>query len=303
MPTPLIVGGVPIPVSPGGIKRDRLDGVDRARAFDQTYRASTTGTAKKDYFFTTPPIPRQQADLIEQTLGIVTPQVCSGDIIGGSSNLALWSQDLTNGVWGLTDVTIGSNLAGAPDGTMTGDKIQEMATTNIHRAAQAITTASVQQTFSTWVRQGERTAAVISMSDAATGDASIGIDLTNGSTFASGLAVGNWTGISSEVSATDDYTNFWYRVKLTATRGAGTQTYISIWVYSGATSYTGVAGNGIYNWGNQLALGSDAYSYVPTTTAAVNTLATNCHSEITGWTPVRTATGHAVVIDFALHEA
>lgn len=80
----LVVGGVTIKVAPGGVSRDRLDNVDRARAFDNTYRASQSGTVKRDFHFSTPPIPRATADTYEATLGVVTAQTCSGDILGAS---------------------------------------------------------------------------------------------------------------------------------------------------------------------------------------------------------------------------
>lgn len=97
----LVVGGVTIKITEGGTSRARLDNVDRSRAFDNTYRASVSGTAKRDFNFTTPPIPRATIDTYEATLGIVTPQTCSGDILGGSisccSEITGWSPVQTSG--------------------------------------------------------------------------------------------------------------------------------------------------------------------------------------------------------------
>lgn len=75
------MGGTTIKVAREGVQRDRDDASDRARAFDNTYRASVTGTAKRTWAFSTPPIPRATADTYEATLGIVTAQPCSGDIL------------------------------------------------------------------------------------------------------------------------------------------------------------------------------------------------------------------------------
>jgi hypothetical protein len=80
----LIVGGVTIPIAAPGIKRDRHDGVDRGRAFDQTYRASVTGTPKRDWSFQTPLLPRASGDTLETTLALVAAQTCSGDVLGAS---------------------------------------------------------------------------------------------------------------------------------------------------------------------------------------------------------------------------
>lgn len=80
----VIVGGVTIKVEPDGVSRDRIDNVDRGRAFDNTYRASQSGTVKHDFHFSTPFVARATGDTYEATLGVVSPQTCSGDIIGSS---------------------------------------------------------------------------------------------------------------------------------------------------------------------------------------------------------------------------
>lgn len=93
----LTVGGVAIKISGSGISRPRLDGVDRARAFDLTYRASVTGTPKRDWIFSTPPVTRGQIDYYESILGVVTAQLCSGDVLG--NNQLIQADDLSNAVW------------------------------------------------------------------------------------------------------------------------------------------------------------------------------------------------------------
>lgn len=97
----LVVGGVAISIAPGGVKRDRNDAVDRRRAFDNTYRASSTGNPKHDFHFSTPPIPRATSDTYETTLATVTAQTCSGDILGTSmsccSEITGWTPVLVKG--------------------------------------------------------------------------------------------------------------------------------------------------------------------------------------------------------------
>lgn len=77
----LTVGGTTIPVAWSGLKRDRSDWVDRARAFDGTYRASSTGGAVREWGFQTPPVTRTLADTYEALLSQVAAQTCSGDIL------------------------------------------------------------------------------------------------------------------------------------------------------------------------------------------------------------------------------
>lgn len=78
----LTVGGVVIPVAARAGSRSRLDNVDRGRRFDNSYSASQTGGAAREWHFTTPPVTRVLADTYEAQLAIVSAQMCSGDIIG-----------------------------------------------------------------------------------------------------------------------------------------------------------------------------------------------------------------------------
>lgn len=114
----LSVGGVTIPVTPGGISRDRLDMVDRARAFDGTYRASATGNPKREFLFSTPPVTRERADFYEQILGSVAAQVCSGDILAGGANELLWSEDFANAIWAKTTTTVTAGISDPFGGTL-----------------------------------------------------------------------------------------------------------------------------------------------------------------------------------------
>lgn len=295
----LVVGGFPIKVAPGGVKRDRLDGVDRARAFDLTYRASATGNPKHDYFFSTPPLTRADAELYEMVLSGVVPQICSGDIIGGSSNLLLYPEELDNAVWTKAAVTIGTNIGTAPNGTLTADRIEETTANSSHTVLQTVTCPVAQYTLSWWLYAHLRTKCVLSMSDGSNA-ASMGFDLVAGTTFASGIGVGSWTGISATLS--ESYGG-WRRATVTGTRGAGTVIDAILYLWTTVITYAGTTGWGVYAWGSQLEQAAAATPYVKTTSAAVNTLSVNCHAEITGWTLVKTATSHMVVLDFVLHEA
>lgn len=296
----IIVGGLSIPVSPGSISRPRFDMADRARALDGTYKASVTGNPKRDFLFTTIPLKREIADVYEGCLAVVTPQVCSGDIIGGSQNIILWSEAADNAAWTKSATTIGADVFNAPNGGLTADKIREDNTNAQHAITQSTTNANGVYTFSAFLFPSERTKAVLSMSDGAGGFASFGFDLATGTTFASGLAVGSWAGISATMTP---WPGGWYRCAVTATRGAGTVTIGQIFLWTTVISYTGTTGNGLDVWGMQLQPGP-LTSYVKTTTAAVaSTLSVNCCAEITGWTPISRGTaGHLVALQFVLHE-
>lgn len=49
---------------------------------DNTYRTSQTGGARRDWRFSTRPLPRATADTYEATLRTVAAQMCSGDLLG-----------------------------------------------------------------------------------------------------------------------------------------------------------------------------------------------------------------------------
>lgn len=297
---PLVVSGVTIPVSVDGGTRDRDDFTDRGRSFNGTFRVSATGSPKRRWNFSTPPVSSALADYYEGILTSLSSQVCSGDLIGSPGNLLLFSQQFNDANWVKNNVTVSANQAFAPDGVLDGDKIQEDNTNNSHSVTQSVTAANGVYTFSVWLTAGERTKAVVLISDGVTGNAGIGVDLATGTTFSAGLAAGSWTSISSSVEA---FPLGWYRVTVTGTRGAGTASIAGIFVWTTALSYLGTTGNGIFAWGAQLEGASSSSGYVLTTSAAVPATTATCFSDLTGRKPIKVSSRHRVVLDFSLEEA
>lgn len=295
----LTIGGNIVPIAANGSSRPRLDAVDRARALDNSYKASVIGNPKRDFHFVTPPVTRANADMYEYFLSVPYPVNCAGDVIGGSSNLLTYSEQFDNAIWAKTAATVTADSNTAPNGTLTADHLVETIANSQHAATQTYTGPQQAYTFSVWVCQAERSKCVISLADGTGGFSATGVDLTNGTTFASGFAVGSWTGRSSTVTA---YANGWYRVTVTGTSGAGTVAIGEVFIWTTTSSYIGTAGSGILVWGAQLEAAAAATSYIQTTSAALNTLTVSCVPEIVSWDPVVTAQGHSVVIGFVLHE-
>lgn len=298
----LVVGGVPIPVAPGGISRDRLDGVDRARAFDQTYRASVTGNPKRDFIFSTPPIARQTADFIENVLSVVTAQTCSGDVIGGASNSFVRSEEFDNASWTKDGTTVTANAAAAPNGTTTADRIVDTATGASHGVIQApgALTANTNQVSSVYAFPGERTWLFVQTVDKAGTVRNSWVNLSTGA-----LGTVN-AGHTITATSLAPLANGWYRITCLWNSGAGGTTPLVAFYMATAdntTTYAGDITKGFYLWGAQHNKDvSVVTSYTPTTTAAVSNLSISACSEITGWHPVRLSTGHSVILDFALRE-
>lgn len=256
----LIIGGVAIPVAVSSPRRDRLDMTDRARAFDGTYRASATGTPKREWTFSTPPVARAVADLYELTLGRVEAQGCSGDIIGDYSNPLLWSEDMTNAAWTKTNMTV-TGVVVDPTGGNAGRTLT--ATAGNGTVSQNLSAgASLVRNNNVWLKRRSGVGAVEI------------------------LDPGN--NAYTAVTLTTD----WQRFTVTI-GGADVDRFFAIRIVT--------SGNEVDVFGAQMNDGATALPYVKTTSAAVTT-PVSCCSEITGWTPVRLSTGHAVVLDFALHE-
>lgn len=184
----LNIGGLVIPVAASGVvSRARYDAVDRARAFDGSYRVSVTGTPKRDWTFTTPPVTRALADQYELTLSNVIPMNCSGDIIGNNSNQLLWSSDFSNtAVWvrttmdvtaGITDPTGGYNAQ-----TLTATGASGSVNQNLSAGA------SVARVNSVWMRRR-------------TGVGLVRLFAPDNTTFASPSLTSNWQRVSSPSAA------------------------------------------------------------------------------------------------------
>lgn len=90
----LVVGGTAIPVFISSPSWSNSDAVDRARAFDNTFRASQTGGAVREWDFETPAVTQALANQYRSILGKVQGQICSGDIL----ELPTWcSTEITGG--------------------------------------------------------------------------------------------------------------------------------------------------------------------------------------------------------------
>lgn len=297
----LIVGGVSIPVAPGGIQRDRNDLSDRARSFDGTYRVAVAGSPKRDWMFSTPPIPRQNADFYESILTTVAAQACSGDVLGGSQNLLLRSEEIDHAAWGKTGVTVTPNVGIGPPGGTTVDLVAEDASVGQHYISQSVAglTDNAIHTVSSHIFPAERNVAYLAIVGK---DGVARYAYFNVVAGTVGTVVG---GPSTSIAAAPAIESGWFRCSVSATVGSGggtPQVLFGLAPADNVSSYAGVPGSRLYFWGNQFEQGSMT-SYLQTTTVARSTLTTSCHSEVTGWAPVRVSSGHAVVLDFTLHEA
>lgn len=289
----LTVGGVTIPVAPGGGRTDWLDNVDRRRALDGSYRASATGNAKRNWQFSTPPVSRTVFGLYKSVLSAVTGQVCSGDVLEGSRNLILHSEEFDDAVWTKSNstITLVDSLV-APNGTSTADLIYPTTTGALRSAYQTAATAAGVHTASIFSEPSDFNWLYLAKPDGSAVGA--WFDLLN---VRVGTVLGGYTATITPVGGT------WSRVTLTGPV-AGATAYLQAGLSDAdnTTTATTSGTHGIPIWGAQLEPGPAATLYTKTTTAAVNTLALTCCTELTGWAPVKAAGDFKYVLDFQLHE-
>jgi hypothetical protein len=172
-------------------------------------------------------------------------------------NLLTYSQDFDNAAWTKTGSTVTANTIVAPDGTITGDKVEEGAITSQHLVVQSATVvAASSYNMSVYLKAAERS--ILRITDVSS-SAAVNVNLSLGSITSSSLVT------SPQITSVG---NGWYRVSGTFT-SSGTSAQIAVYpIVGGTSSYLGVVGNGFFIWGAQLETGPTATTYIPTTTTA-----------------------------------
>lgn len=297
----LNIGGVRIPVAPGGGRADENDAVDRRRAFDNTYRASATGNAKRDWSFSTPPLERSLADFYRSVLKVVTAQVCSGDVLGGSQNLVLQSENFLS-TWTLNGTPV--RTPGPTVGGVTLETIADDSAAALEGYEQVLGfTGNGVKSGSLFVRQETSTSSVIRLIDnTVPADRLVAILTWAGALPVVTLETGTFLGYDT-IGAAPFTTNPIYRLRLASTSVIAANVN-QLGIYPATPRPFAVANTGLVDVGGvQFEDSATPTPYVKTTTATVDTRNPNCFAEVTGSTPVKTAAGHRLVLDFQLHEA
>ncbi|OYD80935.1 phage head spike fiber domain-containing protein [Azospirillum brasilense] len=169
-----------------------------------------------------------------------------------SPNLLASPEDFATG-WTAGAATVASNVAIAPDGTMTADKIVEAATHGQHLVVQTVGAPVVGQvwTLSVFAKAAERGAIALT----AFGEAYAVFNLLTGTVAATG-------GYACSITP---YGGGWYRCAVTIPRTSTSgDWYIILW--HGTNLYAGDGVSGVFHWGAKVERGA-ATGYVPATPA------------------------------------
>ena len=179
-----------------------------------------------------------------------------------TKNLLQYSQQFDNSIWTKPSATITADATTAPDGTLTADKL--IANNGVSLTANDSTGAVYQQpaivgttTFSVYAKAAEIT--TIRIRERAESGCRIIVDLTTGQ-------ISYETGNAGQVSATATLiSNGWYRIACTRTPTTSSNYDIK------QGGLTGDGSSGIYIWGAQFEVGTQATFYVATPVTTLST--------------------------------
>ena len=169
-------------------------------------------------------------------------------ITSTTTNLAIRSEEFDNATWvqtGLNAFGSGSvaNAIAAPDGTVTGDLIEEDTSTGFHRVSQTLISGTISTgtyTASVYVKAAQRSRAYISLDDNATGEVTAGFaTLTQAFNI---TTAGSWSGSTASI---EDVGNGWFRISLTSIKGDGSSALtLRVGIAQVSTTTISYTGNG-----------------------------------------------------------
>jgi hypothetical protein len=181
-------------------------------------------------------------------------------------NLATFSQDIANAAWTKTNLNITgippfSDVAVAPDGTTTADKMIDTIATAIHRVSRTLSAvAGRTYNISVYLKAGERR--YVQIQGNITGANQImNADLQTGTILSNTFSNANLVSVGSG----------WYRFDYTSVAAGGSTSVLLVSMQltsGGSITYLGDGLSGMFIWGYQLSQASSVKTYQITTNFA-----------------------------------
>lgn len=189
------------------------------------------------------------------------------------TNLLSRSQEFSNAGWTKTQASVTADVAIAPDGATTADKLYDDSTASAEHYVQKSYTKTASSevqyyALSVWAKSAERTRFRLYAYGTSGTANGARCDFNLGTGTASAVTVaGAW---DNGVATIEAYPNGWYRCAIRFRVNNDAQAAVLSNVYlansGGNTTYSGDGTSGLYLWGAQLEKGAFPTSYIVTTT-------------------------------------
>jgi heme/copper-type cytochrome/quinol oxidase subunit 2 len=209
------------------------------------------------------------AAIVMVVLALVVYVVFVRDTRYANENQLLQSQAFNDVMWAKQSIAVSADVATAPDGTTTADKVVESDTKATHFIGELLTIpAGSTFTASIYVKAAGRSRVIFywGKSGPPYTRGGMNVDLTNGTfkEFDSGQPA---RVAYRHVASLGDG---WYRISMTVRVDATTTDgYLEVRLHDGAgTEYVGDITKGVYVWGAQVQRGARVGEYMATTTTA-----------------------------------